>query len=160
MPSEMNVPEKMRHTTAKGTLVPCGMLVEVERMDGASTTRHTSDPTAKMKSWITPARGSQDAYEDDDDNDDEQHEQERLRGHGGLLSVWGLDLVESLNYYEEVTDLAKLARKAKAADAALREAIVAERAKGRTLESIAREVGMDKSGVLYICRKAEKEGKG
>ncbi len=53
-----------------------------------------------------------------------------------------------------MTDLAKLAKKAHEAKAALDAAIVAERAKGTTLEAIAREVGMTRAGVLYVVRKA------
>ncbi len=48
-----------------------------------------------------------------------------------------------------------LAKRAADAKAALDAWIVAERAKGRTLDSIAAEVGMHRSGVLYIVRKAE-----
>lgn len=51
--------------------------------------------------------------------------------------------------------LTKLATNVTEARAALNAAIVAERAKGRTLESIAQEVGMTRAGVLYVVRKAE-----
>jgi len=54
-----------------------------------------------------------------------------------------------------VTDLEALARKAAKAQDALRAAIVAERAAGRTLRDIAAEAGTTSAGVLYIVRKAE-----
>lgn len=52
-------------------------------------------------------------------------------------------------------DLAHLARQANHAKATLNFAIAVERANGRTLESIAKEVGMTKAGVRYVCRKME-----
>lgn len=54
-----------------------------------------------------------------------------------------------------MTALAKLAKRAADAKAALDAAIVAERAKGRTLRAIGDECDMTSAGVLYVVRKAQ-----
>ena len=52
-------------------------------------------------------------------------------------------------------NLANLPKRAADARTALEAAIVAERATGRSLESIATEVGMTKAGVYYLVRRHE-----
>lgn len=58
-----------------------------------------------------------------------------------------------------MTPLERLAQASRQAKALLDINISYERARGRTLESIAKEVGMTKAGVRYICRKMDEQHK-